>query len=242
MTLTEELERILRDEGAGLVGFGSMEGVNACDYPIGAAVAVPVPPHIVDGIADGPTMEYYDMYYELNARLDRIVSCGEQFLRAHGYRAFAQTTTVVKTDNSWRSPLPHKTVAVKSGLGWIGKNCLLVTPDFGPAVRLSSLLTDAPLKVNEPVTESRCGGCHICTEACPAHALKGTLWKAGMEREQLFDRESCKKKQLELMIARTGIHQDLCGKCFAVCPYTQNHLKQAAVQIPPRPLVSRHAQ
>lgn len=227
MTLSEELEQILKDAGAALVGYGDMRGLETSGYPFGAAVAVPVPVPIVEGITDGPTKEYYDMYYELNARLDHIVTCGEQFLKGRGYRALAQTTSVVKTDPQWRSPLPHKTVATRAGLGWIGKNCLLVTDRYGSAIRLSSLLTDAPLKTGAPVNDSRCGGCRICADACPAQALKGTLWKAGMEREQLLDRTACKKKQVELMLSRTGIEQDLCGKCFAVCPYTRSYLARS---------------
>ena len=48
-----------------------------------------------------------------------------------------------------------------------------------------------------------------------------------MEREQLLDRTACKKKQVELMLSRTGIEQDLCGKCFAVCPYTRSYLARS---------------
>ena len=41
--------------------------------------------------------------------------------------------------------MPHKAVAYLSGFGWIGKNCLLITPDNGPRVRWTTVLTDAPL-------------------------------------------------------------------------------------------------
>ena len=45
-----------------------------------------------------------------------------------------------------------------------------------------------------------------------------------MDRETLFDKDTCYKKQVELMRQRTGIEADLCGKCFVVCPYTRRYL------------------
>lgn len=87
----------------------------------------------------------------------------------------------------YRSVLPHKTVATRAGIGWIGKNCLLVTREYGSAIRLSSLLTDAPLHGNDPIDKSLCGTCHKCVDACPAAALTGKLWHAGTLREELFD-------------------------------------------------------
>lgn len=71
-----------------------------------------------------------------------------------------------------------------------------------------------------------CGNCTLCVEKCPAQALKGTLWEAGMQREKLVDVKKCFKKQVEIMYEETGIKEDLCGKCFAVCAYTQKYLQE----------------
>ena len=109
------------------------------------------------------------------------------------------------------SELPHKTVATRGGLGWIGKNCLLVTPQYGSAIRISSLLTNAPLRCDEPVNQSHCGTCRQCVEKCPAQALKDILWTVGMQREKIVDIEKCYKKQIEIMSRNTGIETDLCG-------------------------------
>ncbi len=225
--LSEELKALLHKEGAALVGFGDLRGVSGADYPCGVSVAINVPAHILEGIEDGPTTAYYEMYHELNARLNQIVSAGADFLEARGFKAFAQTTKAVRQDDSWATPLPHKTVATRAGLGWIGKNCLLVTPEYGSAVRLSSLLTDAPLSCGAAVNESRCGGCRVCQEACPAGALTGALWQVGVGRDEMFQKEKCREKQIELMKARTGIETDLCGKCFVVCPYARRYVRRA---------------
>lgn len=137
-------------------------------------------------------------------------------MQERGFHAVANTTDTVKTDENWRSPLPHKTVAVHAGLGWIGKNCLLITERYGGAVRLSSLLTDAPLPFDAPVEKSRCGGCSACVERCPAKAFTGATWTPGIEREKLFDWKRCYPEQLRRMKQATGIETDLCGLCFAV--------------------------
>lgn len=226
-SLSEKLRALLLEKGAALVGFGDLRGVPGTEYPYGVSAAVRVPVHILEEIEDGPTKAYYEMYHELNRRLNEIVSAGADFLKAEGFHAFAQTTKAVRQDDSWSTPLPHKTVATRAGLGWIGKNCLLVTPEYGPAVRLSSLLTDAPLDCGKAIDESRCGSCQVCREACPAGALTGTLWRVGVSRDEMFQKEKCKEKQIELMKARTGIETDLCGKCFVVCPYTRRYVRRA---------------
>lgn len=221
MDLTERLLALLRGRGAVLAAVGDMTAVAGCAYPMGVSVAVALPEHVVTDLRTAPTREYYELYGALNERLNAIVLAGEAFLQEQGYRAYAQTTDRVTYGEDKRTPLPHKTVATRAGLGWIGKNGLLITPELGPAIRLSSLLTDAPLTAGAPIDRSRCGGCRACVDACPAQALTGALWQAGMAREMIVDVEKCYAKQLEIMERATGIRTDLCGKCFAVCPYAR---------------------
>lgn len=224
--LKKDLFSMLKKKGAKLMGVADLTGIVKESLQTGISVAVPVPKHIVRDLQAAPTKEYYDAYYSLNAQLDEIVTSGAEFLTEQGYHAQANTTNVVKADEDWRTPLPHKTVATRAGLGWIGKSCLLVTREYGSAVRLSSLLTDAPLPFDSPVNESHCGKCAVCVNHCPAKALTGTLWTPKTERETLFHKEDCKKMQIQRMKQATGIETDLCGLCFAVCPYTQKYLKE----------------
>ena len=152
MKLSEELRSILEEAGAKLIGFGDVSGtldspfsagaLAGC-FPVGVAVAIPLPVNIVRGIADGPTKEYLDTYQKMNGQLDHIVECGAEFLQKQGFRALAQTCEYV---SAHASQVPHKTVATRAGIGWIGKSCLLVTEKYGSAIRLSSILTDAPLE------------------------------------------------------------------------------------------------
>jgi epoxyqueuosine reductase len=236
-----ELKKFLREKGAALAGVGDLTGISANDpsseaaaaldkMKTGISVAVPVPARIVEDLETAPTLEYLHAYDTLNSRLDEIVSAGEQFLRQKGFSAYAQTTGRVSADLDAEcnvSALPHKTVATRAGIGWIGKSSVLVTPEYGGAVRISSILTDAPLDTDEPYKEGKCGSCSRCAESCPAKALKGVMWKEGMKREELFDWHLCYPEQLRRMKKATGIETDLCGMCFAVCPFTQRYLERS---------------
>lgn len=227
MNLTDQLYKYLRDLGAKLVGFADMSEDGNMDYPRAVSVAIPVPVDIVKILKTAPNKAYYDTYHEMNNRLNRIVTDGAKYLTDRGYNAVAMTTKIVQIDQDKRSSdFPHKTAATRAGLGWIGKSCLLVTPQFGSALRLSTILTNAPLKTANPIVESRCHGCDLCVTNCPAKALTGALWKAGMERNGLFDAQKCYQKQVQIMMEQTGIDADLCGKCFAVCPFTQKYIAE----------------
>lgn len=224
MDLTGELMALLRENGAVLAAAGDMRGAGNCTYPVGVAVAIPMPRDIVRALTDMPTKEYLAAYPRVNAVLDACVTAGERFLRERGYAAYAQTLSRIHADAERRTAVPHKTVAVHAGLGWIGKNCLLVNPDYGPTLMLTSLLTDAPLRCAEPVVESRCGSCTRCVEACPACALPGTLWCAGVPREKIVDVELCARKRTEIMHA-SGLERPMCSRCIVSCPYTQRYLR-----------------
>ncbi|MDO5110693.1 MAG: epoxyqueuosine reductase [Clostridia bacterium] len=226
MNVTEELTVVLQDAGAVLVGIADMSMIEGCGYSRGVAVAVPVPASIVESLKTAPTLAYYHTYDKLNRKLDEIVTAGEIFLTNHGYRAMARTKAVAAIDANDCTTLPHKTVATLAGLGWIGKSNLLVTPRYGSAVRISALLTDAPLETNAPILESQCGACALCVHACPAQALKDTIWHAGMERESIVDVKRCKASMLQITEREFGIRTDICGKCFAVCAYTQKYLNR----------------
>ncbi len=224
--LSEELKKFLYDAGAKLAGFADMSGTRDAALPRAVSVALAVPRHILREIADGPTKSYYYMYHELNNGLNRITTSAAEYLRALGCAAEPLTTDAVRRTGPFDTEIPHKTAAVRAGLGWIGKSCLLVTPEYGSAVRISTLLTDAPLDCAAPV-EPRCGSCTVCAEACPAGALSGRPWSPSARRSEIVNPQKCLDKQLELMKSRTGIEADLCGKCFAVCPYTKKYLESA---------------
>lgn len=81
--------------------------------------------------------------------------------------------------------MPHKTVALRAGLGFIGKNNLLVTERYGCAVLLGKVLTTAPfITTSEEPQELKCGDCSICVDVCPTGALLGKTWSITTTRDE----------------------------------------------------------
>jgi epoxyqueuosine reductase QueG len=194
---------------------------------VGVCVAVKYPKEVIRGIAEGPTTEYYEQYNSQNERLDELVTLGAEALQRLGYQAIAKTRAQVAcVETDYRTLLPHKTVATRAGLGWIGKCALLVTPEYGSMVRISSILTDAPLRCAQPTNEPRCGDCMACAKACPGGAVLGKNWGVGMPREAFYDAAKCRKTARARALQSFGAEISQCGKCIEACPYTRRYLDQ----------------
>jgi epoxyqueuosine reductase QueG len=222
---TNYIKAELLAKGAVLVGFGDLSELSPKvrdNLPIGISIVVKYPNEVIQGIANLPTEEYNSWYNKLNDRLDKLVDYGAELLKKDGYTAVAMTRAYVGSgENSDTTTLPHKTVATRSGMGWIGKSALLVNPTYGSKIRLSSILTDAPLKTAVPINESKCGNCMICTDACPARAISGEEWHVKRYRDEFFDPIKCRKVARERAMQGFGGENTICGKCIEVCPYTR---------------------
>jgi len=230
----DDITGFLKDEllrhGADLVGYGDLTALPPEvreGLPMGVCVAVKYPKEVIRGIAALPTKEYYDQYNDLNEKLDELVTLGSETLKTLGYQAIAKTREQVACmETTYQTLLPHKTVATRAGLGWIGKCALLVTPQYGSMVRISSILTDAPLRCAVPVNTARCGACMECTNACPGGAVSGKAWTVGTPREAFYDASKCRKTARARALQSFGIEISQCGKCIEVCPYTKRYLDQ----------------
>lgn len=225
----DELISYLKSLGASLVGFADLSNFNNeanNNMKYGIAFAVRLKPEVIKEIHNGPTEEYFEEYKRVNSELDNIAMLCAQYIKKQGYNAIEQTSTYVTSDDNLSTSLPHKTVATRAGLGWIGKNALLVTKEYGSAIRLCSVLTDMPLITNEPINESRCGSCKSCEVNCPAKAVKGSLWNLSIKREELIDPFKCREKARELLKEKIGVEMSLCGKCIEVCPYTKKYINR----------------
>lgn len=96
-----------------------------------------------------------------------------RFLEKEGYQTYHQMASAGGVDARYLMGLISlKHVAVGGGLGVIGKSSLLITPQFGPRVRLTAIITDAELEPDEPLTQNFCIDCSKpCITQCPASAL-----------------------------------------------------------------------
>ena len=150
-------------------------------------------------------------------RLEAILARLEALLQASG-TAYCVPPVAQESEADLLAPFSFKFAATRAGLGWIGKNDVLVTDRYGPRVRLSAVLVDAPLECGRPVNESRCpDDCKKCFEICPCRALRGVQWNAGLHRAELIDYHRCNRMRSAL-IPKLG-RKSACGLCLAVCPF-----------------------
>ncbi|OGO17582.1 MAG: hypothetical protein A2Z15_08560 [Chloroflexi bacterium RBG_16_50_11] len=231
-TLNEELTQFLKSRGASLVAFADLKEIpsEARDgFHFGISIAVALDQQIMSDIKTGPTIAYHAEYKIVNALLDYLGQSAAQFLVKKGYKAQALTTTIHADRDTLSVKLPHKTVATRAGLGWIGKCALLITKKYGSAIRLTTVLTGAPLTAGKPINESLCAHCTRCVDACPAQAHTGENWEVGMPREALYDAFKCREKTRGLSMKSFGEQVSICGLCIVACPWTKDYLKRAAV-------------
>jgi epoxyqueuosine reductase len=230
MTVSDELFDLLHSKGADIVGVADLRSISSDirnNLPFGISIAVALDSKIISGIENGPNCQYYNEYKRVNNLLDSIGHYAVEFLKERGHEAqqFAATNTGINWE-TLSTNLPHKTVATRAGLGWIGKCALLITREFGSAVRLTTVLTDAELPIGEPIGISQCGDCFECVGACPGHAISGANWSVGVSRDSIYDAFACIKAAREFEETRKGVRDNICGICIAVCPWTRKYIER----------------
>lgn len=122
-----------------------------------------------------------------------------------------------------------KYAAVNAGLGWIGKNDVLITEKYGPRVRLSAILVDYPFTYGTPIKESKCPTlCRKCVDICPHKALKGAEWNIDEMRQNIIDYHLCNQKRSEYI--KTHGRKNACGLCMVVCPFGTEQISNYEVK------------
>lgn len=223
-----QLKEFVRGIGADCVGVADLMLLGGIQtdpkdlldgYSMAVSMAVRLADGIIDPITNDPTPLYQQHYLKVTAFLDILAIRVSQFLQAGGARALPIPASQILDRQNWFSYISHKAVAIAAGLGWQGKSLLLVTPDFGPRVRLVTVLTDAALESDQPV-ENRCGKCSLCAEACPVQAIKNVNTERHYEnREEALHMDRCVERVTNNPVRLEFIESPICGVCIRACPW-----------------------
>ena len=215
-------QKIILYGAADLLKFNTPKHSSGQGFPFALSYAIPMTPVVMAGIQDGPNEAYADEYARVNVLINEAAAGLTAAIKRKGYRAQPLAASERTDPINIKGDFPHKTAATRAGLGWIGRHCQLITRKFGSWVRLGTVFTDMQLPCGPPVERSYCGTCTRCVEACPAGALKGSAWVAGIAREEILDVTACDRWKKENYYQYHNGHN--CGICSAVCPYSLNVL------------------
>jgi len=211
-----KLEKFCRDNGADLFGIADISEVKKgfmiaemalekVDRAI--CLGVRLSQGILNEISAQPTRLYFHHYRTANMFLDQLGFKIAGFIQKEGFLALSIPASQIVDWQNQKAHLSHRHLGVLAGLGWIGRNNLLVNKELGAQFRLVTILTDMPLAADKP-QEQNCGACRLCVSACPCGAIK--------EESIEFDRMKCLEQLKEFQKQRLT-DQYICGVCVNAC-------------------------
>lgn len=214
--LEEALSDAIQSWGASAVSFGEMTGYlapNLRHLPRCVSIVIRHPWFLWNKTVKKQRLVGH--YMMLDLLLEKICKMTEYLIKDLGWDALAIPIFQEIGNGNCLALFPHKTAATCSGIGWIGKNGLLVTHEFGPRVSCGTILTNAPVRPAEPIVESECGDCDVCVRSCPAGAITGVQWNRKMHNGSLVNISRC---QEWLLLNKRQLGEEICGICLKVCP------------------------
>jgi len=162
---------------------------------------------VLDDIGAHPTSLYFHHYRQTNSFLDRGALLLADHIQKSAFTALPIAASQIINWEKQRAHVSHKHVGRAAGLGWFGRNNLLVNPELGARFRLVTVLTDMPLAADATL-ENGCAACRGCLATCPAGAIKN--------RREDFDHLACFEKLKEFQKQRL-VSQFICGVCVKAC-------------------------
>jgi epoxyqueuosine reductase QueG len=177
------------------------------DFNAAISMGVRLLKPVLDDIQDRPTPLYLHHYRQINYLLDRAALSISRTIQEAGYQALPIAASQVIDWEHQKGHVSHKALAVAAGHGWIGRNNLLIHPQYGAQVRLVTVLTNYPMLANAPLKEN-CGTCQVCITVCPARAIH--------EDRAQFDHKNC-FETLRGFKTKANIGHYICGICVKAC-------------------------
>jgi epoxyqueuosine reductase len=230
MNLDARVQGLAERWGADLFGVADLSpargailaqgGPVVAEYPHGISIGIILPHSIVNRLpqraecAIAASYGHHAIAIEQHLDVVGLQVCG--LLQREGHRAMPVPADLLVDDERICALFSHKLAAHLAGLGWIGKNCLLVTPEVGPRVCWTTVLTDAPLAITGEPMDERCGECDECVRICPVSAFTGRAFREDEPREARFDAGKCER--YFAMMEKDG-DPATCSLCLYVCPH-----------------------
>ncbi len=200
------LKKELVDHGAAVVGIAALRGF------LSGEIA-----HLETAVSIGVDRKLNEDTVSLLMKLQKRAV---RYLKSRGYRTLAIPPDSDRKKETFISKLyslfNHKMAATSAGLGWIGKNGLLINAQYGPRLSLVTVLTDAPLVPDAPMEHSLCGDCTLCMQYCPSQAITGLEWSRSAPVVELVKIGVCRSHKLT---KRVTDGKPNCGLCINICPY-----------------------
>jgi epoxyqueuosine reductase len=229
MSLKRNLEELARKEGVNFFGVADLSpakraveeqgGSLVSKYPKSISIGIILPDTIVNELPRrherAVAVNYKNIYDVTNHRLDTVTAKLSSLLQMERYSALPIPASERYDDENICAVFSHKLAANLAGLGWIGKSCMLVTPEAGPRVRWATVLTNAPLKATGKPLSVQCGDCNKCVEICPVNAFTGEPFRENESREVRYDAKKC-QDYLNNFDENDWL---VCGLCVYVCPH-----------------------
>ena len=182
-------------------------------FPFTKTVIVMGIPVFIPMLETTPSIVYSELYNTTNRLLDEIAYKLSAIINAKGHKAiffprdgYGDITVLV---NKPEAAFSHVIAAKYAGLGTIGYNHTLLTKEFGPRVRLVSVLTDAIIAPDKMLDKELCIKCELCKKCCPTSAFTTT--------DNLIS-DMDKKKCAEYHTQLKNDYRYPCGVCIKVCP------------------------
>ncbi|OPY68703.1 MAG: Epoxyqueuosine reductase [Syntrophorhabdaceae bacterium PtaU1.Bin034] len=211
------LVALLKEMGADVFGIADMARYDreilglgddiSAKYPFAISFGLLVSRGVLKTLTDGPTLFYLHHYRQVNYRLDMIAYLLAKKLEGMGYDALPLAASQMVDWQNQKGHISHKHIGQAAGIGWIGRNNLLVHPRYGSRVRYNTILTNMPLAPDEPA-EFGCGWCTACMSSCPASAIR--------EEPADFDHRGC-FAMLQVFKNKRNLGHHICGLCVRAC-------------------------
>lgn len=213
----KNLEKIVFDNGGELFGVCSIDKlrdtfhreIKQVSENMNSAISVGVRllSSVLNTLDDRPNMLYKAHYQQVNHVLNDISFLISSEIQRLGGKAVSIPASQILDQKMLRAHLSHREIAFEAGLGWRGRNNLLVNENYGSKVRLVTVLTDFELPVDKPISRD-CGDCYNCLTACPVDAIG--------ESPEDFNLPAC-YAQVQEFAKYNGYGHLICGLCLQCC-------------------------